>query len=190
MNITRKVFWREAVKGGTIIGLVSIAFALLEYALKPVDDKFWHTLIWWADLIVFIALIYAFTRKISRSADRARGFSYNRCIGFVMAMMLCYGFLMGVYMAVFNNFVDPEGVLRTMEESLVIVQDMMPGDMFGTYYTSMKTAIFNPVALVLSSILNAVIGGLIVGLITSAFTKRNPDIFADAAEENFGEGNE
>jgi hypothetical protein len=178
MEITRKIFWREALKGGTIIGLVSIAFALLKYALTPVEAQFWIKLIVWVDFLVFIALIYAFTRKISRSADRAQGFSYNRCVGFVVAMMLFHGFLFGVYLAIFNNFIDPESVKTAIDAAAVGMQDILQGEQFDAYYSTMKWAMFNPLMLVFSHILSAVIGGLIVGLFVSAITKRNPDIFA------------
>jgi hypothetical protein len=183
MNITKKIFWREAVKGGTITGLLSIAFSILQYALRSVEDKLWISLVWWAGLIAFIALVYAFTRKISRSADRAQGFTYNRCVGFVLAMMLFYGFLTGVYSAIFNNFVDPEGVMRAIDLSVVNMQDILTGEDFDTYYSAMKAVMFNPVAVVLTSILGSVVKGLIVGLVTSAFAKRDPDIFAAPAPE-------
>ncbi len=185
MNITKKIFWREAVKGGTIMGLVGIAFSLLQYALTPVENRFWSELVWWANLIVFIVLVYAFTRKISRSADRAQGFSYNRCVGFVLAMMLFYGFLTGVYMAIFNNFVvDREIVMRAIDDYMVRMQDMLTGEEFDSYYSIMSSAMFNPLIIVFSSILSSIVKGLIVGLVTSAFVKRDPDIFAEPEVEN------
>lgn len=184
MDSTKKVFWREAIKGGTIIGLVGIAFAMLKYTLRPDELSTWLTIVQWVDIVVFIALIYAFTKKISRSAGRAHGFSYNRCIGFVLAMMLFYGFLSGVFSAIFNNFIDPEGAMRVVDEYMVSVQDMLQGEQFDLVYRWNKTIVFNPIWNVLGGILGGVVGGLIVGLISSAFTQRKPDIFAEPDEEN------
>ncbi len=99
-------------------------------------------------------------------------------------MMLFYGFLSGVFSAIFNNFIDPEGAMRVVDEYMVSVQDMLQGEQFDLVYRWNKTIVFNPIWNVLGGILGGVVGGLIVGLISSAFTQRKPDIFAEPDEEN------
>ena len=192
MDITNKVFWNEALKGGTIIGLVSVAFSLMGWLIAKSGVGFWGGFVSLASTLVFVALVYAFTKKISASSPAAYGFSYGRSVGFVIAMMLFAGVLKGLYMTVMNNVVDPEAITRSIDEVMVLMQDFIADEQFDAMYSLMPKMMRNPFYLIFASVINMVVGGLIVGLIVSAFTKRDPDLFADepVEDEDDSEGNE
>lgn len=180
MEITKKIYWQHAMKGGTIIGLALIAMRLLRMLITPAG--FLGTLFGLVNLCLFVYLVYYFTKKISRIADPMEGFSYGRCIGFSVCMMLFVGFLMGVFAYINNNFINPDIVETSIEISMGMVQDMIPYNEVDNYYDMMNKMMRSPFYLILYNIIAYVIYGAIVGLVTGAFAKRDPSIF-DANDE-------
>lgn len=178
MEITRKAFWTEAMKGGTIIGLVIVAFELL---LFSAGTGRW---LYFVELVAFAMLLYAFTRKISAKPSARDGFPYSRCIGFVMAMMLFTGVVSGVYLSVMNNFVNPEGVVAIVDAVMVSFQDAFPQEQFDALYDMMYASYRNPLYLVIASVIAYVVQGGIIGLFTSALAQRKPNPFAPEVGHN------
>lgn len=171
-------FWTEAMKAGSVIGIVAVAFALLAYAVQGAATSFWTTLTAWLDFAVFVGLIYAFSRRMCRMADPQAGFSYGRSVGFVFASMIFAGIILGVYTTVMNNFVAPELVTEQLDRVMAAYQDMLPADQFDGFYSMTRRMMFNPIMLVLSSVFGLCIKGGLVGLMTSIFTRREADPFA------------
>lgn len=183
MESNRKISWQHAAKAGTIIGLVGVGFSLLGYAVGLAEAGFWNSFLNIVHIVVFAMLLYGFTKKRAAVAAPVEGFTYGRCIVFVITSMLFTGLIEGVYEAVFNNFIRPDLTLAYIDEYMLLFQDMIPDEMFDTLYGSMKSALFNPLLLAIAGIINAIIKGVLIGLITSAFAKRDPDIFADSRTE-------
>lgn len=179
MEITREIFWRDAARGGIIIGLVAVGFELLEYAIGLAEVSFWGGFTGFISFLVFGMLVYAFTKKISSKAEPVMGFGYGRCMSFVVCMMLFTGFVTGIYSSIMNNFVSPDTAMETVDSMMAILQDMIPADQFDAQYRLMRKMMFNPFLLVFSGIFGHVIYGALVGLVTSAFARKNPDIFAE-----------
>ena len=71
MEITKKIFWSEAMKGGSIIGLVTAAFQLTR---TVIEQAAWLNIV---SLVVFVFLIYGFTRKIAGMADHGVRFCHD-----------------------------------------------------------------------------------------------------------------
>ena len=158
----RRLFWFEALKGGTLIGLVRSAFALLQQSLQAADHTKAASLVGILSFVTLVILIYALCRKVASYADPAQGFSYGKGMSFVFAMMLFTGVITGLYSAIVNNF-------------------FMTDVIYDTFYDSMVKSMLNPFTLILSNTFaNLLVGGF-VGIFVCSLTIRRPDIFATPA---------
>lgn len=175
MEITKKVFWTEAMKGGTIIGLAVVAFEVLLFSSGV------GRWLYYVELAVFALLLYAFTRRMAAKTEPIEGFQYSRCMGFVIAMMIFTGVIGGVYMSVMNNFVNTSGVSELVDVLMLPLQDTLPQTQFDAMYETMYASYRNPLILVFASVMAYVIQGGIIGLFTSALAQRKPDIFGSRA---------
>lgn len=178
MEITRKIFWTAAMKGGSVIGLAVSALQLTRISLGL---GIWMNAV---SLAVFALLLYGFTRRIAGAASEAEGFPYARCMGFVLAMMLFTGVIVGFANALMNNFLLREEVARLVDTQMLPLQDMLPQAQFDAVYDTTYSAMFNPLALVLSGVFVYCIQGGVIGLFTSALAQRKPDIFAGRDDRN------
>ena len=107
----------------------------------------------------------------------------GRAVGFVVAMMAISGVLTGIYSAVMANFFIHDEVLATVDQMMAGMQDTIPADSFEQYYNLMRTMLTNPFILTLSSVLSNVLLGLLCGVCVGFWTRRQPDIFAPAEEQ-------
>lgn len=177
MNNSRQQFWIEALKGGTIIGLVTVAFSLLVQFSG--DNEKWISALNFISTVVTILLTAGYLRRFARLHTKAEGFSYGRGVGFVVAMMIFVGVLSGIYSAVMANFVIKAEVLESVDLVMAQMQDVISADQFESTYNMMRASVTNPMILTLSSVLGNVIYGLFMGLVLSIITRRQADIFAE-----------
>ena len=63
MEITKKMFWTEAMMGGSIIGLVTASLQLVRLSFAA--PRSW---IEWVSILVFALLLYGFTRRMAGRA--------------------------------------------------------------------------------------------------------------------------
>lgn len=178
MEITKKIFWTEAMKGGSVIGL---AVAALQLTRTSLGLGMWMSAV---SLAVFALLLYGFTRKIAGMAPAREGFPYGKCMGFVLAMMLFTGVIVGFATALMNNLLLREEVTQVVDSEMLLFQDMLPQAQFDSLYDTTYSAMFNPLVLVLAGVISYCVQGGVIGLFTSALAQRNPDIFADSGSEN------
>lgn len=176
MNDNRQMFWIEALKGGTLIGLVTVAFSLL---VQFSESTTWVNIINFASTVVTILLLAGYLRRFARFHTREEGFSYGRGVGFVVAMMLFVGVLSGIYSAVMANFFLKAELLESVDVMMAQMQDMISADQFESTYNMMRSSVTNPMILTLSSVLGNALYGLFLGLVLSIITRRQADIFAD-----------
>lgn len=184
MEITRKIFWTEAMKGGTIIGLAVTAFKLAQSSLGL---GLWIGMV---SLAVFILLLYGFTKKIATMASAEDGFPFNRCMGFVLAMMIFVGVIQGVYQTIMNTLVDTEIVVSAIDSSMAMLQDVYTPAQFDVMYDTTYKMMFNPLAQVFVGVFAYFIQGGIAGLFVSVFAQRKPNIFATSNNDNTQAGDE
>ena len=110
MNDSRKNFWFEALKGGTLVGIVTVAFSLvMQFAGEKATLV---SIINFASTVVTILLVYGLMRKFATQHSAAEGFTYGRGVGFVVAMMLFVGVISGVYSAIMANFFIREELME------------------------------------------------------------------------------
>lgn len=177
----RKLFWFEALKGGTLIGLVRSAFALLQQSLLAADHTKAASLIGILSFVTLVILIYALCRKVASYADPAQGFSYGKGMSFVFAMMLFTGVITGLYSAIVNNFFMTDQIYDQVNEMMVIYESMLPAEQVDTFYDTMVKSMMNPFTLIgTNTFANLLLGGFI-GIFVCSLTIRRPDIFAAPA---------
>lgn len=177
----RKLFWFEALKGGTMIGLVRSAFALLQQALIDGEKTKLASIVGIISFVALVLLVYAFCRKVASYANPAQGFSYGKGMSFVFAMMLFTGVITGLYSAIVNNFFMTDQIYDQINEMMVVYESMLPAEQVDTFYDSMVASMMNPITLILSNTFaNLLVGGF-VGIFVCSLTIRRPDIFADAS---------
>lgn len=176
----RKLFWFEALKGGTMIGLVRSAFALLQQALIDGEKTKLASIVGIISFVALVLLVYAFCRKVASYANPAQGFSYGKGMSFVFAMMLFTGVITGLYSAIVNNFFMTDQIYDQINEMMVVYESMLPAEQVDTFYDTMVASMMNPITLILSNTFaNLLVGGF-VGIFVCSLTIRRPDIFADA----------
>lgn len=177
----RKLFWFEALKGGTMIGLVRSAFALLQQALIDGEKTKLASIVGIISFVALVLLVYAFCRKVASYAAPAQGFSYGKGMSFVFAMMLFTGVITGLYSAIVNNFFMTDQIYDQINEMMVVYESMLPAEQVDTFYDTMVASMMNPFTLILSNTFaNLLVGGF-VGIFVCSLTIRRPDIFADAS---------
>ncbi len=173
--MNRNVFWGEAVKGGTIIGLVVSAFELLKtYALAN-EISTLKTVMAIASLVILVALIFGYTRRFANNFHSEQGFTYGNGMSFVLGMMIFTGIIVGVCTTLMYNFMFHDYILGVVDEALVQLQDVVEDDVFDQTYQATKKMMYNPIAQVFSNILSYLISGGFIGLVVCGFTKREPD---------------
>lgn len=177
-----KNFWLEALKGGTIIGLVSVGFAILTQTIGE-DSTTLLKVVNFLSSFIMIMLAFAFTRKFSAGHSAEVGFSFGRGLGFVVAMMLFAGFIQGLYSAIMAKFFIGEELLQTVDEVMAQMQDVLPADQFDETYQMMQKSVTSPLLLTISSVISNALYGVFLGLIISIFTRRRADIFADSGNQ-------
>lgn len=182
MNERKKIFWTEALKGGTIIGLVSVAFSLAIQASGEVTTL--TKILNVASTVVGILIALGFTRRLSMQSDPREGFSMGRAVGFVVAMMAIAGVLTGIYSAVMANFFIHDDLMKTVDEMMAAMQDTIPADSFEQTYNLMRSSFTNPLLLTISSVISNALFGVLYGVCVGFITRRQPNIFAPVEEEN------
>ncbi len=180
----RKIFWHEALKAGTIIGLVRSAFALLQQALLQADKNSLASIIGIVAFAAMVFMIYGFTRRVAAWAPADQGFSYGKGMSFVFAMMLFTGVVMGIYESIMNNFVMPDLVYEQVNQMMPIYEGILPADQVDSFYDSMVRSMMSPFTMVFSSIFASMLSGGFIALIVCAITIRRPDIFAPASGQS------
>ena len=178
MEITKKMFWTEAMKGGSIIGLVTASLQLVRLSFAA--PRSW---IEWVSILVFALLLYGFTRRMAGRASARDGFPYNRCMGFVMAMMLFTGVIMGGATALMYNFLVRDAVVMSIDTIMGEMRGLRTQDQLDTTYDSLYRAMFNPLLLVVAGVITYLVQGGLIGLFTSAVAQRKPEPFAPAGED-------
>ena len=178
-GMNKTIFWMEALKAGTIVGLVSVAFSIAVQAISgPMPESSWIQVLNFVSVLVSLLLVYGFTRRFAAMHSVEEGFSYGQGVKFVLALMLFVGVLSGIYSAVMANFFIKEELLASVDTIMAQMQDAIPADQFEATYDTMRGAVINPMILTISNVLSNLFTGLLFGVVVAAITRRQPDIFA------------
>lgn len=180
--MTKSTFWREASRGGAIIGLVCVAAALLGMLIPSVEFVFSL-----ASFVAIIYLLFYFTR--SRASLFAKeGYTYSQCLGFIVAMALFTGIVMGAYQIVASNFLFTEKFEETLAAVIATYSKMgvLDNATMDKMSSMMRNYMFSPIYVLISNVLSYIFYFAFIGFFISIGTKREPDMFeqADSAVED------
>ena len=167
-------FWNEASYGGAILGLVNVAFSCVGTFL-PQGVAFVINV---ATFVVTLYLLFYFTK---RRADQfvKEGYTYAQCLGFMVAMGIFAGIILGAYQIVASNFLFTEQMEQTLATTIGELQKtgVYDGEMIKQMSSLMHSYMFSPIAILWSQVFgNALYLGFL-GLFISVGTKREPVLF-------------
>lgn len=166
-------FWNDAAKYGAIMALVAIVFDVLGYYVQ-------NTLLSLLSLVVFVLLLTYFMKQ--RVAQHGTGgYSYGKCLGFMVCVMLCAGFIQGAFTSVAANWLFAAKYDAMMSQSMGILENT-------GFYTADQLAMMmrmmrSPLWLIFFGMLGSAIKGGFFGLFIAAFTKRDVDVFSQGGNE-------
>lgn len=174
-------FWNEASRGGAILGLTAMAFALLAMVL-PQSIGFVLNL---ASFVVTLYLLFYFTK---RRADQfpKEGYSYAQCLGFIVAMGIFAGIIAGAYQIVASNFLFPEKY-EEMYNTIIATYAQMgtfDNNMMDMMKTLMRSYLFSPIPVLITQVLASIFTYGFYGLFVALGTKREADIFDNTTEDD------
>lgn len=172
-------FWNDAAKYGALLALAIIGLSFLGMYVSGWGMTF-------ASLAVFVLLLYYFTRRRTlRYGGGANGYSYGKCMKYIFWMMVFAGILSGAYEIVARNVLFTEQYTEQLELSLnaLIRTGLYNGAEQERIVALSRKMMLSPVWIVVTTVLGWVIYGGIAGLIVAAFTKRDPNIFANGSRE-------
>jgi peptidoglycan biosynthesis protein MviN/MurJ (putative lipid II flippase) len=174
-------FWNEASRGGAILGLTAMAFALLGMVL-PQSVGFVLNL---ASFVVTLYLLFYFTK---RRADQfpKEGYSYAQCLGFIVAMGIFAGIIAGAYQIVASNFLFPEKY-EEMYNTIIATYAQMgtfDNNMMDMMKTLMRSYLFSPIPVLITQVLASIFTYGFYGLFVALGTKREADIFDNTTEDD------
>lgn len=166
-------FWNEAARYGVIMALVAILFDVLGFYVQ-------NRLLSLLSLVVFVLLLGYFTKR--RVAEYgAKGYSYGQCLGFMVCVMLCAGFIEGAFMGVAANWLFVAKYDAMMSQSVGVLEStgFYTGDQLALIMKWMRS----PLWLIFGGMLGSAVKGGFFGLFIAAFTKRDPDVFSEGTNE-------
>ncbi len=165
-------FWNDAARYGVIMALVAIVFDTLGFYTQ-------HALLSLASLVLFLLLLTTFT-KLRAARYGARGYSYGKCLGFMVGMMLCAGFIEGAYMSAAANW------LFASKYDVMLGQQIAALENTGIYTADqldlMARWMRSPLVLIFASMLGSAIKGGFFGLFIAAFARRDAAVFVEGAD--------
>ena len=174
-------FWNEASRGGAILGLTAMAFALLAMVLPQSVGLVLNV----ASLVVTLYLLFYFTK---RRADQfpKEGYSYAQCLGFIVAMGIFAGIIAGAYQIVASNFLFPEKYEETYNTIIATYAQMgtFDNNMMDMMKTLMRSYLFSPIPVLITQVLASIFTYGFYGLFVALGTKREADIFDNTTEDD------
>lgn len=178
----KRSIWKETLKYGIILGLVSVVFSVLTYML----DLTFKPWIMWPGLLLSLIVLYLLLRSYRDQYNHGY-ITYGKSVGAGMVMNIYAAIISAIYIYLLYSVIDTGLVdkqLAITEEKL-IAKGMPEGSIDAAL--QMQAKFMKPWFTSLTSILGSLFGGLIMSLIVSLFVmkKGNPLLDADeTATEN------
>lgn len=172
-------FYEDAARCGAVVGVAEVAFTALE-AWKP--SGFVSLL----EVAVFVTLLAVFTKRRAVRYGGEEGYSYGRCLKFILCMSLFAGILAGAYAIVASNFLYPDKYHEIIDKTIGalaqtgLYADAMLEQVKGLY----EKMFFSPIWVVLTNMLSMAIKGLFFGLFVAAYARREPQMFGTPKESD------
>ncbi|MCM1150520.1 MAG: DUF4199 domain-containing protein [Alistipes sp.] len=182
----KKSFWNEAARCGAYVGLLLAVSSVLEGGMTLSGKLGLYVLMifeWLAAVALHFYLLYRFARQRSALYSADEGFSFGQGYGYVLAMSVPAGLILGVANYIFVHLVL--GYDRYVEKIASVVSDFagMGGGMNAQVMTLLEQLRNTPEPSLLSTvwggIWSSLLFGAVFGLIVAGVLSRAPQPFAD-----------
>lgn len=160
-------FWNDAARYGVIMALVAIVFDTVNLYTQ-------HALLSLLSLVVFVFLLTWFM-KLRVMRYGSNGYSYGRCLGFMVCVMLCAGFIEGAYMSAAANWLFAAQYDAQMSQQIALLENT--GFYTADQLSLMVRMLRSPLMLIFSSMVGSAIKGGFFGLFIAAYTRREAQLF-------------
>jgi hypothetical protein len=165
----RPNIWKNGLNSGLIVGLVLVIFSFILYLTHLQQNRLLSNL---SFLILLGGIIWAHL-NYKKSGDGYM--SYGEALGVGTIVSGVTGLFNGVFVLIYNKFVEPDLMERTVQEQIVVLQDQGMSRAQIEQFQDIMSFIQSPIALFFITFLSFVFFGFIFSLIISAFTKKaNP----------------
>ena len=174
MEYDKNDIYKNAANFGLILGLTIVIYTLVLQFL----DASQNTIAGWGS-IVFTAVAVQIGSKTLRDKFQGGYISYGRALGSGMLIVLFASVIQAFFIYFFYSFISPESlqdIFIAMEEGM-IQQGSSEEDI--EMAVSMMKKFTGPLSIAISTIFGSAFWGLIISLITSAFIKKEKNIFED-----------
>lgn len=174
----KKAFYNELLTGGFVVGLLYSIQIFVIYYLNGDQSLGWVFQMYGIAIIAYCQIYFG--RRVAAIKDTAgAGYSYISALGFSIKIMLLSGFVVGFASWLLQNVIDPQygqSLMRQAVEQSVAAIPNATDEHLGLART-MAGWVMSVWGLIGISMLSMIINGTLIGLITSAFIKRQPNIF-------------
>ena len=163
----QRSIWKETLKYGIILGLVSIVFSVLTYMLD-LTGKSW---LMWPSIIVSLVVLYLLLISYRDTVNNGY-ITYGKSVGAGVLMNLYAAILSAIYVYILFAFIDPGLVDKQMAlaEDKLIAKGLPEGSIETAL--KMQAKFMKPWFMSLMTVVNAVFFGLIMSLLVSLFIKK------------------
>jgi hypothetical protein len=163
----KKSVWKETLKYGIIMGLISIVFSVLTYMFDA-TGKSWVIL---PSLAISVVVLYLLLRSYRDTLNNGY-ITYGRAVGAGVVMNVYAALITAVYIYFLFGFIDPGLIDKQMldAEEKLIARGMPESSIDAGL--QMQAKFMKPWFMAISSIFSAVFFGLILSLIVSLFIKK------------------
>ncbi|MCL2561016.1 MAG: DUF4199 domain-containing protein [Rikenellaceae bacterium] len=155
-------FWRDAARGGAIVGAVSVTGTLTQMLTGLSLGLFF-----WALIVYFI---YKYAKQRSMLYSPVEGFTYGQSVGFIMAMLAFAGLIAGTGQYIALSLLSPDFFTTFYTQLIEISPDLAMSDS-----AFMQRWLNSPLVWMMSGVAGMLCIGLFVALIVSAFVRRRPE---------------
>ena len=139
--MNKKTFWPDASRAGAILGLVLMLANAVGILLPSIG--FVVSLV---NFVVTVYLLFYFTRRRSLLYIK-EGFTYVQSMGFIAAIAIFAGIIMGAYQIVASNFLFTEHFEKTLETLLATYSSVgvIDSKTLSTMQQTMHSYMFSPI---------------------------------------------
>lgn len=183
-----KDFFNDALKHGALLGVLmglSRVYETWELFLSDTSGVSMLFMVeWLVSVVLFVTLLYRFTKSYSTRFDAAAGFSFSQGLSYVFVVSILAGIIVGamyhIYIGVVGYSAYVEGYLQLVDEYVAMLNKAGVGDMYATMLNDIRTLVRDsePQSIfgtIVSSMNNYIIAGGFVGIIIAVILSRKPE---------------
>ncbi len=191
MFVMKNSFWSDAARCGAYVGLLLAASSVLETGAVLSGKMGLYAVVifeWLAVVALHIYLLLRFTRQRSAFYAAEEGFSFGQGYGYVLAVSLPAGVILGVANYIFVHLVL--GYERYVDKISDILSQFV--SMSGAQNASLtmlveqlqQTPEPSLLATIWSGIWSSLLFGAVFGLIVAGVSARAPQLFSDKGSDH------